>query len=779
VEGKKRAARDAIPGILTGILLFLASCYLFSRGEDIFRPWVFQERDIQRAIELAHGKFIAYGPEVTGGGHLFGPFFYFLLAIPALAGSPWHGAWWLMVMLSSLASVLIWAFLKKNAGASSALLAFGFFALSTWNRRVLQEFYNASYLPVFEVICVISLCIAFMRKRADGRAWLCACLSIGFGCQVHASIFIMLLSGVVLQSVAPYLSLPRLTAKQFCLGLLGVLVPISPYFIVWAMNGNFSGALGGVGEAFGAMAVIVTRPSVALVAPGQAMFWRFLEYTPIPLAVLMGSLLVDQIISGPALEFQEEAWSARKNITKIAAVQSLVALPLIYYYVMAANAYRYMGPYAAPVAIFSALIVDQALKTRARICAFCVLGAALAASYMAITPWEWIAKEFWTNDLVFCSCVGLMIYGFLRGSSRSAGMAIAASISFFLIIFQPLFVWTRVINSPGELFPQRFGVISHYKNFAEHIYRRTGWDFEEVRKRVFFVSAHAEYSLSHAYDLAMAKVNREHGKVPLNANAPSGFFILIDAPDLSALPAPVAEARFQQWFLSKPIPGEIKGWIKAGLLTFGLPERTEASLAAFEIVPYLFSKSNEVPPYIQNIGFQYIRYPQADYIEAHANHRGVERLNGGATAFYWNECPLHEPSCTTGAIVDLNKSTGGRYQVHVTVLGQPLSHLSEWISPRWTEEWNKPFINLKCGKEILNFKLADAIGRSQKYGQMKYGNIAFSSNSILAPYERVFELKCAAGIREISVGRMGSTIIDTQQKEPFQIEVPTLTSALE
>src|SRR4051812_7452942 len=49
-------------------------------------PSVFQARDLDRASLLTHGQFIFFGPEVTGGGNLPGPFYYVLLAIPKLLG---------------------------------------------------------------------------------------------------------------------------------------------------------------------------------------------------------------------------------------------------------------------------------------------------------------------------------------------------------------------------------------------------------------------------------------------------------------------------------------------------------------------------------------------------------------------------------------------------------------------------------------------------------------------------------------------------------------------
>lgn len=66
--------------------------------------YVFQERDLLRALGLLNGNFIFFGSELTGGGNLPGPFYYLLLSPPLAPGLGWMG----VCMELDVYSIIFW-----------------------------------------------------------------------------------------------------------------------------------------------------------------------------------------------------------------------------------------------------------------------------------------------------------------------------------------------------------------------------------------------------------------------------------------------------------------------------------------------------------------------------------------------------------------------------------------------------------------------------------------------------------------------------------------------
>src|SRR5437763_652159 len=94
--------------ILEGILLFVMALCYFSNFYRFHNFSIYQARDIQRALDLLNGHWIWYGPDLSGGGTLPGPFYYWLLALPLLIFGNWESLIWLNLTLASAAAVGFW-----------------------------------------------------------------------------------------------------------------------------------------------------------------------------------------------------------------------------------------------------------------------------------------------------------------------------------------------------------------------------------------------------------------------------------------------------------------------------------------------------------------------------------------------------------------------------------------------------------------------------------------------------------------------------------------------
>ena len=140
-------SRDRAPYWIAAAAAAVAAlrAWLASPGMLFFS---FQVRDLERAAEVAAGHWILWGPEMTGGGHLPGGLYYWLLAIPLRLGMGWKGAWVLICLLWVAASAAAGFLLARAYGSLAALLAAAYFFLPI---AVLQNFLNVSATPPFIV----------------------------------------------------------------------------------------------------------------------------------------------------------------------------------------------------------------------------------------------------------------------------------------------------------------------------------------------------------------------------------------------------------------------------------------------------------------------------------------------------------------------------------------------------------------------------------------------------------------------------------------------------
>mgnify|MGYP001602885281 FL=1 len=120
-------------------------------------PDIYQARDLDRAAGLLNGHFIWYGPELSGGGHLPGPFYYWLLAIPLALGRSWASALTFNCMLSAAAATALFDVFERRVSSFAGLLAYVLFLNSIVIVATAHAFWNPSFLFLFQVLIVAAL----------------------------------------------------------------------------------------------------------------------------------------------------------------------------------------------------------------------------------------------------------------------------------------------------------------------------------------------------------------------------------------------------------------------------------------------------------------------------------------------------------------------------------------------------------------------------------------------------------------------------------------------
>ncbi len=172
------------------ILLFLIALTYYESFADVVNLLVYQGRDLLRAYELYHNKIIFYGPELTGGGFLPGPFYYYLLGLPYLFTENVFSSMHFLFVLSSISSVVIWRIVNHKYGDDVAFMIWVLFLLKTYILDFVLQFYNPSFLYFF-FSCFFYLLI--IKKINTYRKVFLASLLGALSLQIHYSAILILL----------------------------------------------------------------------------------------------------------------------------------------------------------------------------------------------------------------------------------------------------------------------------------------------------------------------------------------------------------------------------------------------------------------------------------------------------------------------------------------------------------------------------------------------------------------------------------------------------------
>lgn len=168
---------------IISLLLFgfaFLNFYLFAdRAYEI--PNVFQARDLQRAKDLYFNfQWIGYGPELSGGGNLPGPFYYFLIGLPLFIFSNFKAVVLQNFILNSMAAVVFWNFLKKYSEPAVAYFFYFLFCCSYTLSFNSIEMWNPSFAVFFFAVGLVCL-----YQYADIVKFSLGVLFFGLAIQLH------------------------------------------------------------------------------------------------------------------------------------------------------------------------------------------------------------------------------------------------------------------------------------------------------------------------------------------------------------------------------------------------------------------------------------------------------------------------------------------------------------------------------------------------------------------------------------------------------------------
>ncbi len=714
--------------------------------------YAFQSRDINRALRLLDGWPIFFGPEMTGGGNLPGPFYYILLIPGLLASADWRGAWYQMMLLASISAVLGWFFFRRRNLPLAGLLFVTLIPLSVITQHYMTLFINPSYLYVALVPTLLLICEAFAPSRSGrdrGRAFVLASLIISLGIQIHYSIVFLFFAMLFMRAFRRPLSLPEISARYFWLGIAAFALPFGPY-LVWMLASMLGRPIGQPAVYVGDVADVWPTMLHLLnaifefdaAAAIRRMIIQIINNTPVTLVVVGLSLWASRFLKGhvPA-DFCNEDQDTRKRgrdlLKPIAVCAAFGFIPFSYVFIVPI-ANRYSLPMVVPLIFIAAVAQESLLNSKLKLYSFNLIAGAIAlvASIYLVVEELPFADPIRILLPVFAGFMAVLLVYIRRDNlptAKIAGFTLTALLAALHL----------QIYRTGALRSNENNMVRYdqWMTVWSHVYHKTGWPLEELKGRVYFVNAHTNGDPEPTYRTVM----RRQGPRPRAEDTPDGYILIVKPP--------VGSEDVKDWLLNEPIAEDLKQGLRNGDI-----ELSEELREQIWSVAYRVRKDSHLPRRFHNWGLYYNTSEHAPLLAAQAENSAAQ-LSQNKFFFKWNECPDSHPYCSSAAQVEVDRVNGREVTVRVNVIGEALSQNSPWIHPTWTQAWNDPYVELKCGNVSQTLKLASSIGYKREYLVFEPVTLYFiGNNSILAPFERTFSVACSGKISEISVGRASSSV---------------------
>jgi hypothetical protein len=709
--------------------------------------YAFQSRDLGRALELLNGTPIFYGPEMTGGGNLPGPLYYLLLAPSLWFGATWENAWTEMIVLAAAAGTVAWLYFRAKGLALAALLSSTFFGLAVYTQHFLTIFINPSFQFIFLIPILLLILRAFDPELTLGtrnRSFVAAAALIGLAIQIHYSIFFMIPAMLSLQIFAPRLHLPRVSRKA--LGAAALVLPMAsiPYAAwmllqqapgqEWNYVGRVADVIPTLAFLLGAIEKMEVR-SMALILGNNLL----INICPV-LFILAATFLLSGLIArglphAPWLKEDENLRRRGWNMAKPLLVCAAFGFLPFSYISVVPIANRYGLAMCVALTFLAAVLQESALTSRLKQYTFNILAAGAALVLLMLLRPGPLAAGYHLGLILAAGMIAVLLTYF-RHNPLPAAKICGFLLSALLVLLH------REYYRSGELRVQSNNMIrhEHWKMAWTDVYSHTGWSLDELKKRVFFVNAHIDGDPEPMY----RTVVKELGPQPHNPGAPDGYFVIVNPP--------FRENQIYEWLLQAPIPEDLRAGIRRRDIKLG-----EIGWHGVWTIPYWVNPNSDLPRYFHNWAMYYNSAPNPNVLNAVAPGSAAE-VNG-RYVFKWNECPDQDRYCDNGALIYVNKSRDGLLDLHVEVVGESLSQNSPWIHPTWTQAWNRPFVEVTCGRTTKSFELASSIGFKREYMDYQPLTTYFvANNSILAPFERRFRFRCEGGLTAVTVGRASSTV---------------------
>ena len=691
---------------------------------------VFGARDLDRGRLFAAGVPILFGPEMNNGGHLPGGFFYLLLALPLKMGLGWRGAWELQIGLTALGAAATWLFLRRRFGFFAAWTGLASLMTSSGMVDNLRRFWNASFVPLFAILALIFCAEAFAGPaKRRGRAWRLMFLSCGLGMQIHFTISFILLVAIALQLFAEPLKLPALSRKESLSGLAVFLLTLLPYGL-WLVCKRFSLPLGQpdlpfTGEGLHGISFEVRQPLLRLASE---------HFLPLLRVMPAG---VFACVACAALRRTDGRRTPYETVFLVASAATLIPA-------LTATPERYQLCFIAASSLWAGAAAARYERAPGR--PICYL---MTASVVAVANWRLMFSGL-TAPMQFepRAAAWLVLGGLALACVVFFGRASRLHVAAFVAVAAlPVLISLRWDDASAI---EKWGVATTFGDFeamARDIHSRTGWSYDHARHRLFYVNNLVWVTPAYIYRDVEGEAVTARQK---DARSIDGFFIGHLRPDESWAGTGGAT---KTWLLGK----DLEPTLKIGLMTGGIAVGKARLHGTLVVAPYTVVDKDAYPDHFHNFGEGYSEeaLPEPPPLAVSSEGRSCRVT--------FNDSPRKRPVYDIAADVRWASAGPGRWDIRVTLSGEPISQSLSSVSPDWTQQLSGPYFSYACEGKSRVVLLARTVGLAD-------GNV-LSGRSFLAPYVRRFQVRCTRPISGPSVGYESSVAYENvyeQRRLPGQ-----------
>ncbi len=719
---------------ITFFLLYLIVVPMeFYSGEVSF--FQFQGRDIQRSIDFLNGKMIFFGPELTGGGNLPGPFYYLLLAIPLYFKPNWYSVWVFFYYLTFISFYAISCLvINKRNQFIIQLSMFLSLTISSLFTVGNQQFTNASFAIPFSAFIFCLLLFTDKPKVKSKKPYLyLTSFLIGLTIQLHYSTIIFLLS--IFYFVFFQLEIKNLKDKVLtsinC--FIFFLFPLLPYFF-WKI---FPDALSSQALYFN---IDSSRsiPSILFLAKnGFSIFFNEEQFNLIEVFFFLLRLI--KHYPWPAFIFTFLLFNSKRS--KLFKNNYLTPILLasifgFFAYAFFIHTKRYLHPEAIVVCIIYYLNFRKILRLKKlRLFLYSISLAALAVCIILFSIYapESFHVINWIILLLFLVCL-VLFFSKLK------------KLNLFGFILCNLITCTY-----PSLFLPKDGFLLTTKDLEaiyNQFYYSTGRRLEGFTGKIYllnFISSADFLTYSKNYDYLKPEYSK--GIKPNTKLKIDGVIIanrrLIDAE--GRIDKPVNLFSF---FRMSKMHGDFLNFISSGIIKMSKP-----IFSSKLIYPYTFSNKENFEGSIQNLSMG--NKPSQELFNF--LNRIPSKAEGKNYFFVWNDCPNQNKYCEYGMEVNLNK-VNLNYYINVGVHGMTLSNKSPWVTQNLTQSLLNLYVDITCiDGSVEKIPVSTSVGYNYYYNTP--GENYFNrNNSVTAPLHIKQKIKCLKPI-SISCG-YGKVIVD-------------------
>jgi len=701
------------------------------------RMGIFTARDMDRAQLLAAGQLILFGPEASAGGQLPGSFLYFLLALPLKLGLGWQGVWEMQFVMMAAGFSVLWLFLRSRFGVFPAYYAL--FCAVFFDFPILFIAYNPSFLPLFVVIALASLCVAFDdRHRHRGVAWAVYAVCCGLGMQLHMTFSLLLLAGPVIQVFAPLLGLRRLPWTAFAGGILAFGVTMIPYG-VWTASVRLGAPIGqpalpftGNGESIELEEIATYAIKTRSTKPTLNLVSRVL--TLLPFEVIVPLLLLGLGAAsrkGAPPTGTTDAGDVDLPFARICVrVLAVCAVASFFPYAMALalSPVRYaLLPRMTLDFLVCAILASRQVRVRPRV----FFPLTMLGLFAFTCAWQVLLMPRWhlpvrPVHLVFPAGVGGVLFLLTR---RKDGSGDPFSMAPALPLLLTWAIHSGLLDNATEVMPSA----RDFEAMSRVILSQTGWTYDDARLRIYYINTRDTITPSWIYRAVEAdpadRITSDPGLARVD-----GYFASLPLKSSGRKRGNTASRRI----LDEDIPDMLKVGIDQGGILLGVPIPCGALL----LVPYMVVDTERLPSSFHNSSEGYSQtgvLPKLPPVPNAQTHR-----------LTFNECPSHDKACDIAVDVQMVPEGADRWLTRVVLSGEPLSQVCDGVNMLWNQRLTRPTLTVLCGGREQRTELAGSLGLHRD----KHRSL---NQSLLAPYERRFHVDCPGGPQRIAVGYASAT----------------------